>query len=46
VMLALVGPALRAERNPISHATRGRRLLWLLTLAGSGAIVYLLLMFQ
>jgi hypothetical protein len=46
LMLALVGPALRAERNPNALGERSRRLMWLLSVAASGAIVYLLLTVQ
>ena len=44
LMLALVGPALRADRrNSSAPIDRTRRLTWLLTVALSGAIVYALL---
>lgn len=43
-MLALVGPALRADRrNTNSRQDRTRRLTWLLSVAASGAIVYAVL---
>jgi hypothetical protein len=43
LMLALVGPALRAERHPSIGNERNRRLTWLASVAVSGAIVYALL---
>lgn len=44
LMLALVGPALRADRRPaIVQSDRTRRLAWLLSVAVSGAVVYALL---
>lgn len=43
LMLALVGPALRAEKSAKSRDERARRLTWLLTVAASGALVYVLL---
>jgi hypothetical protein len=43
LMLALVGPALRAERSPRTRDERTRRLTWLLSVAASGALVYAVL---
>jgi hypothetical protein len=43
LMLALVGPALRAERSTKSRDERARRLTWLLSVAASGALVYAIL---
>jgi hypothetical protein len=44
LMLALVGPALRADRrNASARVDRTRRLTWLLSVALSGAVVYALL---
>jgi len=44
LMLALVGPALRADRRTTAvRYDRTRRLIWLLSVAVSGAIVYALL---
>jgi hypothetical protein len=43
LMLALVGPALRAERAPESKDERARKLTWLLSVAASGALVYIVL---
>lgn len=46
LMLALVGPALRAERSRKTRDERSRRLAWLLSVAASGAVVYALLMLR
>jgi hypothetical protein len=43
LMLALVGPALRADRTTKTHDERARRLTWLLSVATSGGLVYALL---
>lgn len=43
LMLALVGPALRADRKSKTRDERTRRLTWLLSVAASGAVVYVLL---
>lgn len=43
LMLALVGPALRAERSTRTRDERVRRLTWLLCVAASGGLVYALL---
>jgi hypothetical protein len=43
LMLALVGPALRADRKSKTRDERTRRLTWLLSVAASGAVVYALL---
>lgn len=43
LMLALVGPALRAERSKKTRDERSRRISWLLAVAVSGAVVYALL---
>jgi hypothetical protein len=44
LMLALVGPALRADRRNVNiRIDRTRRLTWLLSVAMSGAIVYVVL---
>ncbi len=43
LMLALVGPALRADRNAKTRDERARRLTWLLSVAVSGGLVYALL---
>jgi len=43
LMLALVGPALRADRKTKTKDERTRRLTWLLSVAASGALVYALL---
>lgn len=40
LMLALVGPALRADRKSKTRDERTRRLTWLLSVAASGAVVY------
>lgn len=44
LMLALVGPALRAERNPDTFPERTRRLTWYLSVAASGVVVYVLML--
>jgi hypothetical protein len=43
LMLALVGPALRADRSTKTRDERTRRLTWLLSVAASGAVVYAIL---
>jgi hypothetical protein len=43
LLLALVGPALRADRKTKTRDERTRRLTWLLSVAASGAVVYVLL---
>jgi hypothetical protein len=43
LMLALVGPALRADRSTKTRDERTRRLTWLLSVAASGALVYAIL---
>lgn len=40
LMLALVGPALRADRSSKTRDERTRRLTWLLSVAASGGLVY------
>ncbi|MDB4975045.1 MAG: hypothetical protein JWN48_3386 [Myxococcaceae bacterium] len=40
LMLALVGPALRADRSTKTRDERTRRLTWLLSVAASGGLVY------
>lgn len=43
LMLALVGPALRADRAAKTRDERARKLTWLLSVAASGALVYAIL---
>ena len=46
LMLALVGPALRADRSAKTRDERARRLTWLLSVAASGAVVYTILILR